>query len=249
MDDLKGTRVLLTGGSRGLGFSIAAALRNRGAEVAVVVRGPPAALDQIGATAFVGDATDRDFMLATVREVNPSVLILNAGATPTMGPLDQQSWESFTSVWDNDVKSGLFGIQAALAAPMAEGGRILIASSGAALIGAELSGSYAGAKRMLWFMTRDANRVAKAKGLDLRFQTLVPMQLIGDTNLGRTVGSAYAARQGITIEEHLARRYGDVRLTPDEYGAQVADLLADPGLVEGEAIGFRHGSTPAPLDS
>jgi hypothetical protein len=57
-----------------------------------------------------------------------------------------------------DVKAGVHGIQAALKAPMASGSRVLIMSSGAALVLSSphispqrlrLSGGHVGAKRML----------------------------------------------------------------------------------------------------
>jgi len=34
------------------------------------------------------------------------VLVLNAGATPPMGPLHELSWENFSRAWDVDVKAG-----------------------------------------------------------------------------------------------------------------------------------------------
>ena len=83
-----------------------------------------------------------------VAELKPTILILNAGATPTLGRVDELDWDAFSVVWDNDVKAGLHGIQAALKTPMPPGSRVLIASSGAALVGATLSGSYAGTPHM-----------------------------------------------------------------------------------------------------
>jgi NAD(P)-dependent dehydrogenase (short-subunit alcohol dehydrogenase family) len=113
------------------------------------------------------------------------VLILNAGATPLMAPLDEQSWDAFTAVWDTDVKAGLYGIQAALKAPLAEGARVLLVSSGAAITGNPLSGGYAGAKRMVWLMAHYANGLASERKLGIHFQVLVPQQILGETALGR----------------------------------------------------------------
>jgi hypothetical protein len=36
----------------------------------------------------------------------------------------------------------------------------------------------------------------------------LPLQLVGDTALGRTVAAAYAEREGTTVEAHLTMRYG-----------------------------------------
>jgi NAD(P)-dependent dehydrogenase (short-subunit alcohol dehydrogenase family) len=80
-------------------------------------------------------------------DVRPSVLVLNAGATPPMGPLHELSWENFSRAWDVDVKAGFHWVQEALRLPLPRGSRVIIASSGAALNGSPLSGSYAGALR------------------------------------------------------------------------------------------------------
>ena len=139
MKDLRGMRAVVTGGTRGLGLGlgIVEALAVRGAEVTAVGRDAAhahAAWDA-GAAVRVGDAADMTLMQRTITEVKPSILVLNAGAIPPMAALDEQTWESFGVVWENDVKGGFVGIQAALKSPLAPGGRVLITSSGAATAG------------------------------------------------------------------------------------------------------------------
>src|SRR5260370_26890579 len=101
-----------------------------------------------------------------------------------MGRLDQLSWADFTATWETDVKAGLYWLQAALNLPLKPGSRVLVESSGAAENGSPLSGGYAGAKRMLWFMAEYANKVAEQKRLGIRFQAIVPQQIIGRTRGG-----------------------------------------------------------------
>jgi len=111
--------------------------------------------------------------------------VLNAGATPPMGPLHELSWENFNRAWDVDVKPAFMGAgnaTASLVARQPRDHRI----EWAALNGSPLSGSYAGAKRMLWLMALYANDVAQRLDLGIRFQAIVPQQIIGDTELGRT---------------------------------------------------------------
>ena len=67
---------------------------------------------------------------------------------------------------------------------------MLISSSGAAICGSPLSGGYAGAKRMLWFMAAYANAVATELDLGIRFQALVPQQMTGRRRCGRTGAEA-----------------------------------------------------------
>jgi NAD(P)-dependent dehydrogenase (short-subunit alcohol dehydrogenase family) len=236
--------VLITGGTSGLGRGIVEALLKRNMPVTVVAR-DEAKLEEIrrlGANVRRGDATDLETMRDAVAAVRPRVLLLNAGATPRMGNLDELTWGDFTRVWDTDVKATLHGIQAALLAPMSTGSRVVVMSSGAARVGAMLSGSYAGAKRMVWWMARDANATAEARGLGLRFQALLPMQLMADTPLGHTVAAEYARRRGVTVEAHVAERYGTA-LNARTYGEQVAEWLTGPA----EGVTFNVSATGVTL--
>jgi NAD(P)-dependent dehydrogenase (short-subunit alcohol dehydrogenase family) len=258
MQWLNGKRVVVTGGSQGLGLAMVKALVASGANVTAMSRDPShlKAAAEVGASVIAGDATDATLMNALVRDEAPDVLILNAGTRLPIKPIDQQGWEEFSIVWNTDVKAGLVGIQAALNTPMKRGGRILVMSSGASMVLAvpfikpedlSLSGGYVGAKRMLWFMAHSANTVSRDRDLGLHFQVLAPMQLIPGTTLGHEVAAACAEIEGISVEEHVMKRYGSV-LRPPQIGEQVAELLGDPRYMEGVAYGFRSGSDILPLD-
>lgn len=258
MQDLNRKRVVVTGGSQGLGLAMVEALAACGANVTAIGRDRAklTAAEQAGAAVIAGDATDATLMNSVVREVAPEVLILNAGARLPMKPIDRQSWDEFSTIWNTDVKAGLVGIQAALNTPMKRGGRVLVMSSGAAMVLAvpfiapeslRLSGGYIGAKRMLWFMAHSANSVSRERNLGIQFQVLVPCQLIPGTALGHQVAAAYADIEGVSVEEHVRRRYGSI-LRPARVGEQVAELLADPRYTEGVAYGFRDDSGIVPLD-
>ena len=154
-----------------------------------------------------------------------------------MAPLHEQTWESFTAVWDNDVKAGLHWIQEAIRLPLTPGSRVLIGSSGAGVNGSPLSGGYAGAKRMLWFMAKYANGVAKQKGLGIRFQAIVPLQIIGGTGVGDEGASAYARAMGIEPEAFLAR-FG-APMPPRPFGDHLVAVLDDPQYATGFAFGLK----------
>ena len=215
-----------------------------------------AAAEQAGAAVIAGDATDATLINKVVREELPDLLILSAGARLSMKPIDQQSWDEFSIVWNTDVKAGLVGIQAALHTPMKPGSRVLVMSSGAAMVLAvpfiapeslRLSGGYIGAKRMLWFMAHSANAVSGERDLGIHFQVIVPCQLIPGTTLGHQVAAAYAEIEGVSIDEHVMQRYGSI-LRPAQVGEQVAELLGDPRYMYGVAYGFRNESDILPLD-
>src|SRR6266480_5803300 len=205
---LKDKNVVVTGGSRGLGLGLVEALVAHGAKVTVVARDSDALKSvraRLGVATISADVTDESAAGRILVEVHPDILVLNAGAKPRMGRLDQLSWADFTATWETDVKAGLYWLQAALKVPLKPGSRVLVGSSGAAENGSPLSGGYAGAKRMLWFMAKYANGIAKQKGLGIRFQAIVPLQIIGDTGVGDAGANAYARAMGLKRDEFLAR--------------------------------------------
>lgn len=240
MKKLQNKNILITGANRGLGRAILNQLLAENATISVISRDEQklAHLAAPNLRIFKGDVTDEDVINGVIFKVKPDVIILNAGATPVMGSLEEQTWESFTTTWNTDVKAGLYGIQAALTAPLAPGSKVIIITSGAAMVGAPLSGSYAGAKRMLWFMAQYANEIAQKKKLGITFQLIVPMQMIAETALAQTVASAYAGPQGVTVEKYIENRYGEP-LTAGEYAAHVVSILTDSAYINGFAYGIR----------
>jgi len=240
MQTLEQRRVLITGGSRGLGMGVVEALVARRANVTVIAR-DSAHLSELkarfGVAIVPGDATDPKLAESALCQVRPSVLVLNAGATPTMAPLHEQTWESFSEIWNADVKAAFHWIRAALHLPLERGSRVLVSSSGAAIEGSPLSGGYAGAKRMIWLMAGYATGVARDLGLGIRFQALVPRQIVGATALGRAAADAYARRKGVSTEAFLAG-FGKP-LSPRDFGEHVVTLLTDPKYECATAFGIR----------
>ena len=109
MTTLEGQKVVVTGGSRGLGLGIVEALVAQNAQVTVVARDPQRLAEvsqRLGVNVVRGDITDEKLARDVLSDVRPSVLVLNAGATPPMGRLHELSWENFSRAWDVDVKAG-----------------------------------------------------------------------------------------------------------------------------------------------
>jgi NAD(P)-dependent dehydrogenase (short-subunit alcohol dehydrogenase family) len=249
VETLENQRIVVVGGSRGLGLGLVEALVARKAQVTVVARDAARLAEvarRLGVSVIVGDATDRGLARRVLGDVRPSVLALTAGATPVMAPLHEQSWEQFDAVWQNDVKLGLFWTQEALRLPLAPGTRVLLGSSGAAVNGSPLSGGYAGAKRMLWIMASYANGVANELGLGVRFHALVLRQMIGETELGRAAAEAYARRRGVTPEAFLAG-FGKA-MSAREFGELVAGILGDPASAGTTAFGLKSETGVVSLD-
>jgi NAD(P)-dependent dehydrogenase (short-subunit alcohol dehydrogenase family) len=237
---LKDKTIVVTGGSRGLGLGLVAALVDQGAKVTVVARDRAALAavkQRIGVVTISADVTDETAAHRILAEVRPDILVLNAGATPRMGRLDQLTWADFTATWETDVKAGLYWLQAALNLPLKPGSRVLVGSSGAAVNGSPMSGGYAGAKHMLWFMARYANGVAEQKKLGILFQAIVPLQIIGGTGVGDAGASAYARAMGVEREAYLAR-FG-APLPPRQFGDHLVAVLEDPRYASGIAFGLK----------
>lgn len=240
MQTLEGQRVLVVGGSRGLGLGIVEALVARKASVTVVARESARLAEleaRLGISIISGDATDPTLADSVLRDVGPTVLVMNAGATPAMVPLHQQTWESFSRNWDTDVKATFHWVHGALRLPLPRGARVLLSASGAAIDGSPLSGGYAGAKRTIWLMAGYANGVARDLDLGIRFQALLLRQLVGATEIGRAAAEAYARQKGVSTEAYLAG-FGRP-LSPREYGEHVSTLLIDPAYESALALTIR----------
>ena len=66
---------------------------------------------RLGVATIAADVTDEAAAHRILGKVNPDILVLNAGAKPRMGRLDQVSWADFTATWETDVRGGLYWLQ------------------------------------------------------------------------------------------------------------------------------------------
>lgn len=231
---------VVTGGSRGLGLGLVEALVDHGAIVKVVARGPAdleAVRARLGVETISADITDPGAAKRILSDHKPEILVLNAGAIPPMDSIDRIRWEDFSATWNMDVKAGLHWLQASLNLPLAPGSRILVASSGAAQQGSPLSGGYGGAKRMLWLMAKYANGVSEQKKLGLRFQAILPLQMIAAGGVGKAGSEAYAANLGIEPDAFLAR-FG-APMAPGDYGEHIVRILEDAQYEGALALGMK----------
>jgi NAD(P)-dependent dehydrogenase (short-subunit alcohol dehydrogenase family) len=239
MNQLDNKIALVTGGSRGLGRGIVAALAAKGVKVWAIARDPGnlglLKRDVKGVQTLAADVTDPQVASRSVRDIHPDILVLNAGAAPTLAAVHEQSWDQFSQPWETDVKSTFHFGREALLTPLSAGSVVVIISSGAAVGGSALSGGYAGAKRTQWFLAQYFQQEANNLKLGIRFVALVPKQIVGVTDLGNAAATAYAARQGITKQQFL-ERMGPV-LTPEAVGQGVVALLTEDAYRQGVAFG------------
>src|SRR6195952_380231 len=237
---LANMNVVVTGGSRGRGLGLVEALVSHGAKVTVVARGAAAlesVRDRLGGATICADVMDAAAAHRVLSETRPNILVLNAGAKPPMGRLDKLTWNDFSTTWETDVKAAFHWLQAALNMPLERGSRVLVGSSGAALNGSPLSGGYAGAKRMLWLMAKYANGVSEQKKLGIRFQAIVPLQMVRGTGVGDHGAENYSRAAGIGPEEFLAR-FG-APMPPRDFGEKIIAVLDDPQYADALAFGLK----------
>ena len=249
MHALEGKSIVVTGGSRGLGLALVEALVNRKARVTAVARDRErlaAVHDRLGVRVMPGDVTDPEVVRGVLREVRPDIVLSNAGVTPVMAPLHEQTWEQFSQTWNGDVRASFAWVQEAIRMPLPPGSRVVLTSSGAAVRGSPLSGGYAGAKRMVWLLAGYANGLARELGLGIRFQTVMAQQIVGATELGSAAADGYARKQGISREAFLAN-FGTA-LTPRLYAEHVVTILTDPAYDAGVAYGIKGEPGIASLD-
>src|ERR671931_1935156 len=188
-------RALVIGAGSGVGKATAEALTAAGASV-------------VG-SGSERDATDPARVAALLDEADPDLVVVAAGTRPRMASIEEQSWESFSAVWNVDVKIAFEVGRAALARPLRPGSTVLIVSSGAGVNanGSPLSGGYAGAKRMQMFLASYLQRASDAQELGIRFVAIAPLQLLAGTRIGEAAAAAYGAEAGESPEAYMRRRF------------------------------------------
>src|SRR5262249_31922475 len=118
MNDLSGRITVVVGASRGLGHGIATAFTAAGAPVIAVSRTAAAFPEQpngAGTTQTeIADAGDAIVAASLLDRHEPAAVILVAGASPHMRPLQQQTWETFSVNWQADVRIAFHSLREAL---------------------------------------------------------------------------------------------------------------------------------------
>jgi len=240
MDAFKGKSALVVGASSGIGRATVLALAAQGARVWAVARNRER-LERIAreaageVKAIVGDASDPDVAARALRESDPSMIVVSLGAHARLAPIDEQTWESFSEVWNADLKASFHLGQEALRRPLAPGSRVLFLSSGAAIGGSPLSGGYAGAKRMQWFLAGYLQKRSEARKLGIRFTAVVPKQLVAGTEIAEEAGAAYAALAGISVETFMGR-FG-APLTAEGVASALLEILGGKVDAQADALG------------
>jgi NAD(P)-dependent dehydrogenase (short-subunit alcohol dehydrogenase family) len=237
MFPLTDKKVVVIGGSRGVGRQVVGEAVRNGARVLAVARqeGPlrQLAQDVPGAEVLSLDATDEAAPTKVFDVLQPDVLVLSAGAFPPAAPLHEQNWQQFSINWEIDVKMAFHFCKAALTRPLAAGASVILISSGAALQGSPISGGYAGAKRTQIFIQNYSQKESDRLGLGIRFMALAP-RMMPDSEFGRHAVAGYSRYLGISPAEFVQGM--ETPTTSSDVAAAAIELVTNPDPSQGNVF-------------
>ena len=218
--------ILVVGASRGLGHGIVIAVAEAGATVVAVSRSAAEFPNPGGSVKLeCVDAAQEGVAATLLDRYDPEVMVLAAGAAPSMRPLQDQTWETFSVNWQTDVRIAFEWLREALRKPLRPGSRVIVISSGAVLNpnGSPLSGGYAGAKATQRLITGTRVRRRREPVWTSPSPPCYPSSHRRPTLAGPVV-EAYAARAGLSVDDFL-RSQPVPLLTPEITGAAIVELV------------------------
>jgi NAD(P)-dependent dehydrogenase (short-subunit alcohol dehydrogenase family) len=251
MAQLSGRHALVTGGGRGIGRAVAAALSAAGATVTVLGR-QKASLDEAvaarhAAGTILADVTDAAAVEAGVQEAEAArgpfdILVANAGGVAT-APFGKTDPAQFRTLFELNVLGIVHAARAVLAGMVSRKfGRIVAVASTAGLKGYPYVSAYCTTKHAVVGLVRSLAVETAKTGVTVN--AVCPGYT--DTDLVRESVAAVTAKTGRSSDEVIAQYVKDVPMArlirPQEVAAAVVYLCsADAGAVTGTAMTIAGG--------
>lgn len=230
--DLSGRAALVTGGSRGIGFAVAAALASAGARVAIMARDEAACQaavheireeggDAIAVAGHVGRESDAERSVTAVMEQfgRLDVLVNNAATNPQFGPLLDADPALVLKIFETNVMAALRMTRLAVDGWMREhGGSVINMASVAGIKPEPLTGAYNMSKAALINLTKTlARELGPAR---VRVNAIAPGLV--ETKFARVLVQTEAIHDHIVGQTAIGRH-----AQPDEIAGAALYLAAD----------------------
>jgi len=248
---LAGKHAFVTGGGRGIGRAVAAALARAGAAVTVIGRSEAPLREAVAAGEAAGcgvaDVTDvvevrRQVTAAEAARGPIAILINNAGSVES-GPFIKADPSVFRAMWNVHLMGAVYATQAVLPGMIERGfGRIVNVASTAGLKGYAYVSAYCAAKHALVGLTRALAAETAARGVTVN--AVCPGYT--DTDLVRDSIKSVAAKTGRPQADVLAEYQKDAPIgrliRPEEVAAAVVYLCSpEAAAVTGTTLAIAGG--------
>lgn len=219
MQDLRGKKAIITGGSRGLGKAIAIALAKEGVDVAIIGRNEATLIETAGEIAMF----DGQVLYAAVDICNPAevdeaityfaeefgtidILVNNAGIG-TFGTFLEMPTEEWMQIMNTNV-FGIYHITKAVLPYMVaqNSGDVIMVASTAGLAGNASTSAYSASKFAVIGMSESIMKEVRKN--NIRVSTLTPSTIV--TDMSKSMGIAADGNENILHPEDFAELVTDI---------------------------------------